>query len=269
MKIVDVVQRSPEWHSWRAGRIGGSSAAAVLGKSKFSTMYGLWLQMTLRAPAFEGNNATAAGENAEEKAKAEYEMTHGEFEVFEPICVEHEIYPTLIASLDGYSHKLKRILEIKYPSEESHEKAKLGEVPEHYWIQCQHQLACVPEANDLHYWSYREGDGALVVVERDEKFIEEILIPAILAFKELVDTDVPPPLCDKDAKWVESPEVVALCEELKAVDDKEKKNELSSKIIELAGHPKVICKDVRVTSVQRKGVHSYYKVTCYGEKGGA
>jgi putative phage-type endonuclease len=269
MKVISVEQNTPEWLAWRAGRIGASVSAAVLGKNPYTTAYQVFLEMTGRAPSFDGNAFTNAGKEAEGKARAEYEMTHGEFDVFAPICVEHELYPTLIASLDGYSENLKRILEIKYPSEKSHLLAKAGEVPEHYWIQCQHQLACVPEATRLHYWSYREGDGAMVVVDRDEKFIEDILIPAVLAFKELVETDMPPPLTEKDSKWTEAPDVVALCEELKVIDDKEKKNEISAKIIELAGHPKVLCRDVRVTAVKRNGVHSYFKVTLSSERGGA
>jgi putative phage-type endonuclease len=266
MKKINVEQNTPEWIAWRAGKIGASVSPAVLGKSNFSTAYQVWLEMTGRARAFEGNSFTEAGKEAEPKARAEYEMAHGDFEIFAPICVEHELYPTMIASLDGYNEKLKRIVEIKYPSEKSHEMAKAGEVPEHYWIQCQHQLACVPEATHLHYWSYRESDGAMVNVERDAQFIEDILIPACLAFKELVEINMPPALTEKDAKWEENPAVLELCEKLKTVEDKETKNELSAKIIELAGHPRVLCKDVRVTSVQKKGVHSYYKVTL---KGGA
>ena len=263
MKVINVQQGTDEWHAWRASGIGASESAAILGKSSFKTAYQLWLEKTNRVPGFSGNPATAAGKEAEGKAKAEYEMLHGDFEVFEPLCVEHEIYPSLIASLDGYSKKLHRIVEIKYPSQDSHEMALAGGTPEHYWIQCQHQIACVGDLPDLDYWSYREGNGAKISVPPDLRFIEEILIPSVIAFQELVNCDIAPPLTDKDAKWVEDKEILSYVDELLSTNNKDERNHLSSKIISLAGHPKVLCAQARITSVQKNGAHSYYKVTEY------
>lgn len=263
MKIIDVVQGTDEWHAWRSTGIGASDSAAVLGKSDFKTAYQLFLEMTGRVPRFTGNIATNAGKESEEKARSMFEMMHGDFETFEPICVQHPIYDFMLASLDGFNKNQSRLLEIKYPSEKSHLIALSGNVPEHYQIQMQHQLACCTDAKIGSYWSFREAYGAHVVVKPDLRFIEEILIPSIISFMELVKTDVPPALTDKDSKWEERPEIISLFQELKFIDDKEKKNALSAQIINLAGHDKVRCHLAQVTSVKRNGSHSFYKITRY------
>lgn len=265
MKIINVEQNSPNWISWRLQGFGASDSAAILGKSKFSTAYQVWLVRKGFVPAFTGNAATQAGSEAEAKARATYEILHGDFELFDPICVQHDQYDFMLASLDGYSPALKRILEIKYPSKESHELALAGFVPEHYWIQIQHQLACCDEAESAHYWSFREANGALVEVKRDQKFIDEILIPGIMAFKELIDTNTPPPLTEKDAKWMDDEDTLSWFKELLTMQHKANKDALAGAIIIKAGHPKVLTRLGRVTSVQRNGKHSYYKITANGE----
>lgn len=261
MKIVNVQQNTPEWVAWRASSFGASDSAAILGHSSFKTAYQLFLESKGFVEGFKENNATRAGHNAEEKARASYEILHGDFETFTPLCVEHEQYNFIKASLDGYSNNLKRILEIKYPSEESHNMALSGEIPKHYWIQVQHQFACVPEAIVAHYWSFRDGNGAMVEVSRDNSFINEILIPAIISFKVLVDSNTPPPLTEKDSKLMTCKESIELMTQIKLTENKEDKKDLAKKLIDLAGHPRVQTDLGRVTSVFKKGEFSYYKIT--------
>ncbi len=46
MKIVDVVQRTPEWERWRAQGVTASEAAIVLGRSPYKTPWRLWAERT-------------------------------------------------------------------------------------------------------------------------------------------------------------------------------------------------------------------------------
>lgn len=254
MIVRDIQQNTPEWLAWRMGKIGASSAAAVLGKCKYQTAYGLWLVMTGRAEGFQGNDATERGLEMEPKARASYEILN-DFVEMPATCVQHDAYPKIIASLDGLSLDGKRILEIKYPSQESHESTLSGKVPEHYWIQCQHQLMLVPDADACDYWSYREGNGALVKVVPDAPF-QALLLASELAFLKLVETDVAPPLTERDAKVVSDPIVMDLCRELlvlkedKSKSAKAKSDLLKAEVIKLGGHNKVRCGSVLISQSQ-------------------
>lgn len=263
MKVLNLTQNTPEWVAHRQNCIGASECAAILGVSKFSTPYQLFLEKKGLVPGFTGNAATQAGSEAESKARAMYEMSYGDFETFTPICIQHDQYDFMMASLDGYNENLKRILEIKYPSEESHNMALSGEVPHHYWVQMQYQLAICNEADHGHYFSFRESDGAMVEVKRDDKFINEILLPSVLAFKTLLDTNTPPPLTDSDHMLVTEGPIVDLFKELFSIDSKQKKERafLADKITQIAGHPKVKTPLGKLTSVKKNGVHSFYKFT--------
>lgn len=263
MKRLDLVQNSPEWIAYRKNCIGASDSAALLGLSKFSTPYQLFLEKKGLIPGFQGNAATQAGHNAEDKARAVYEMFHGDFETFPPMCVVHSEHEFMMASLDGYNDNLKRILEIKYPSEGSHQTALEGKVPEQYWVQMQHQLAVCDEATHGHYFSFREFDGAKVEVKRDEFFINEILLPGVLAFKTLLENNTPPPLMDIDHIYVNEEKILECFRELFKVDPKKKseRNSLSDQIVKLAGRDKVKTPIGQLSSVKRNGVHSYYKIT--------
>lgn len=254
MIVRDLQQNTPEWLAWRMGKIGASSAAAVLGECKYQTAYGLWLVMTGRAEGFRGNEATDRGLEMEPKARASYEILNGFVEML-PTCVQHNEHEKIIASLDGLSFDGKTILEVKYPSQESHERALNGEVPRHYWIQCQHQLMLVPRAEACHYWSYREGNGALVKVVPDLEF-QQFLLSAELAFLELVASDVAPSLTERDAKIVDDPAIINICEELlKLKEDKSKlakvkSDQLKAEVIKLGGHNKIRCGGVLISQSQ-------------------
>lgn len=261
MKTINLNQQDPDWFAWRDVGIGSSDVAAILGLSKFSTAYQLYLDKKGLAPRFKGNPATQAGNAVEGKARAIYEMTHGDFESFEPICIEHDSFSFMRASLDGYSDKLRRIVEIKYPSEQSHQMALNGEVPEQYMIQIQYQLAICDKADHAHYFSYRENNSAMVVIRRDLKFINEILMPAVVAFKGLLDSNTPPPLTDKDAKWMDDEDTLLLFEDIKNSKDKKYRSFLADRIISFAKHPKVRTPKGLITSVRKNGQHSFYKIT--------
>ncbi len=51
MKIVDVVQRSPDWQGWRAQGVTASEAAVVLGRSPYKTPWRLWAERTGLRPS--------------------------------------------------------------------------------------------------------------------------------------------------------------------------------------------------------------------------
>lgn len=193
MKLIQLDQRTPEWHAWRAGVIGGSDAAAVMGVSKWTTIHKLWEQKTGRRGPTPDNPAMARGREMEDEALQAWSYHTGE--IASPVCVEHEEISFVGASLDGMTFDGSLIVEIKCPGEKAHqETAETRKVPVYYWPQVQHQLACLPEAEMLHYWSYRPGHrepGILIEVRRDQAYID-MMLEKEAAFWEAVKTDTPP-----------------------------------------------------------------------------
>lgn len=262
LRIVDLVQGSPEWLAWRVGKMMASNTAAVLGKCPYSTPYEKWCEFTGRKPPFEGNEATERGKQMEDPARAAYEMHCGFIEA-KPVCLLHPTLDFIGASLDGLDMTTMIPVEIKYASERSHQLALSGEVPEHYFYQVQHQLMCVPKAPFGHYWSYRAENPALVEVQRDRR-LQAIIEDGLRAFWELVKADVPPPLAEKDAKIVTEPGIVKACQQLIQLKDrsdrdaKKESDHLKSLVIQLGGHNKIRCGNALVSrSITATGKESF------------
>jgi predicted phage-related endonuclease len=80
----------------------------------------------------------------------------------------------MLASMDGVCIDNKLILEVKCTNKKNHEMAREGKIPDYYIPQVQHQIAvcCVDQC---HYFSFDGNSGIVVVVDRDDKFIERMI----------------------------------------------------------------------------------------------
>lgn len=273
-----MIQGSPEWHEDRLKGVGASEVPSIVGLCPYGgTPHKVWLVKTRRSKGFEGNSFTQHGQETEAAARARYEFIH--MSDMAPACATHPIYSVCKASLDGISGDGKLILELKCPKGQStFDMAKAGKVPDHYMAQVQFQLA-VSGADMAHFFVYHEesGDDALVEVRPDVEY-QGKLIAAVLEFWKFVETDTPPPLTEDDVKLIESDvEIEKICNEIIARSTKPetkvdgifpiKKGKdksldaLKAKAVELAGHPKMKCGRVQVSTVLRKGVFSYHKLT--------
>lgn len=177
MKIIALDQRTPEWHAWRSGIIGGSDAPVIMGVSPWTTIHKLWaVKIGLREPQPD-NPFMARGRMMESEAMEEWAAFTGETAI--PMCVQHETLGFVGASLDGATFDGALLVEAKCPGKKDHAAAcETGRVPVKYWPQTQHQLSCVPEAELLHYWSYRPHatePRKLIEVRRDQAYIDDML----------------------------------------------------------------------------------------------
>ena len=258
MRSVDIQQNSEEWYLWRSTLIGASDSAAVLGVSPYKTAYGLWLEKVGVTQGFsQGGLAAQRGHEMEAKARASYELLYGDMKDFSPVCVLHPEDDWIGASLDGFCQEdPMRVLEIKYPSESTHQMALEGRLPDHYYCQVQHQLLCVPEAIDAHYFSFRDDDPGLVLVERDKEY-QEKLLTKLQEFRRQWVGKTPPPLTDRDSLYCEEEEVVALVREYRELPRGKKgdtrKADIKESIVQLAGHPKVKCDGLHVFPRKKEG----------------
>jgi putative phage-type endonuclease len=161
MKLIDIKQQTLEWHAWRAGGLGGSDIAAIMGVSPWVTREQLMEQkLGLRKP--DENFAMRRGTRLEPEALRL--VCHGMGKDFVPQCVQHDDCEWMRVSLDGLfttneftgDECVFEILEIKCPNWAAHEMALEGFLPKYYVPQVQYQLL-VTGAYRCIYASYNDG----------------------------------------------------------------------------------------------------------------
>ena len=259
--IIQLVQGSPEWHAHRRGLRNASETPAVLGISPWVTPYQLWLLKTGRAEQAV-NTAMQCGTTLEPLARHAYEVDTGL--VMQPLVLQDGLYS---ASLDGMTLAGDLIVEIKCPYKGAAsalwQSVEGGEVPAHYAMQVQHQLM-VSGAGQAHLWVFDGQRGLLHVVEHDPAAVEAIRA-AWDAFAVFLDTDVPPPLSDADARqrddesWTLA--AMAFVGAKREVEVATARLEASrAALVALATHPKEVGAGVTVTRFWKPGSVDYKKV---------
>lgn len=195
MKLVPHEQGTPAWLEWRKTGVGASEAAALYGESPYSTRRELWLAKKGLLPDWfiENDNDYIfnKGHEFEEQMRAEYFAMTGE--EFKPLCVVHDTYEFIIASLDGVFGN--KIFEAKLVSKEIKDDiAKRGveAIPRHHWIQMQQQLMvteamlCVYFAHDLN------GEAVVVEVFPDYEFHVSHEAKLIEFDQSIINNEEPP-----------------------------------------------------------------------------
>jgi putative phage-type endonuclease len=148
MTVHDVVQRSPEWHALRLGRLCGSRAADMLAVGAkgqpLASRANLRVQLVLERITGRTQEATFVtdamqdGIDREEVARSVYEVLSGNATRLVGFVSHDELRagcsPDAMVSDDG-------ILEIKCPIQATHwEYMKSGLVPDKYVKQCVHNM---------------------------------------------------------------------------------------------------------------------------------
>jgi putative phage-type endonuclease len=173
-----------------------------MGASPWLTSYQLWQIRTGRAEQ-PVTPAMRHGTEMEPRARAAYEAQTGL--VMQPLVLADGNYS---ASLDGITLEGDLLLEVKCPykgqSSELWQSVVAGEVPEYYAIQIQHQLM-VARAAMAHLWVFDGREGLLLEVARDEAIMANIRA-AWDGFQKYLDSDTPPPLCERDTATRDDPE---------------------------------------------------------------
>lgn len=258
-------QGSEAWHAERAKGIGGSEIAVVLGISPYKTRYQLWLEKTgLVQPAdISGLPHVQRGVLAEPVARKKMEDLLGR--KYTP-----KTWPqkgVARCSDDGYNEDINDILEIKAMGIENHQKAHLGEVPEHYRVQCIWNMG-VSGANKCYFVSVRPEDDydiAVVDILPDTAEFHEMVAEAE-KFWELVKTKTPPELSDKDCILIE--DAIFEADEQEYVELEKKKKDIEARLNELKSvfeerlgqYGSVEGKFLKMTRVNRKGNVNYKNI---------
>lgn len=261
--MTATLQERNDWLRLRKNYIGASDAPVIMNGSHYETTpFKLWQEKLGLLQRDEDNFITQRGRLKEEPARQLYEkMTNN---LMMPEIVFHKEKKFMMATLDGLSANGDIAVEIKCLGAEDHNLAQLGEVPKKYFPQLQHQLACL-DIKLLHYFSYFDGKGVIVEVERDDEYIERMYSEEKRFWDHVLNLEAPE-LCNKDfaslvgcLEWKEAAELwVRAQEQLKDATEQEKI--YRSQLIALANNQSSIGHGVRLTKVVRKGLVDYKAV---------
>lgn len=197
MKIIEgIEQNSPEWLEFRKCKIGASDAPIIMGESPWCSPLQLWERKMGIAPEQPENFSMARGKELEQQARWVFEESIRS--EFPPCVIQHDNFPWMIASLDGFSEDNHLAVEIKCPGKSDHELALKGIVPPKYRPQLQHQIE-VCGLNRIYYFSYDGKENACIEVYRDQPYIDKMMVE-LKKFHKCMATCTPPELTEKDYK---------------------------------------------------------------------
>ncbi|MDQ1280047.1 MAG: hypothetical protein QG670_1309 [Thermoproteota archaeon] len=254
-------QNTQEWLDVRKNHIGASDAPIIMGVSPWRTPYQLWQEKLGIGACQAENSAMRYGKQMEEPARLAYEKYTGN--LVSPEVVFHPTKKFMMASLDGLSFDRSIAVEIKNSNADDHQHAKNGKVPTKYYPQVQHQLACLG-INLLHYFSYRDGEGVIVEVERDHSYIESLYAEEESFWNKVLNLDSPE-LGERDFVKITDEDFTRLASEwgnltkqLALLEKKEK--EYRAALIARANGQNAKGNGITLTKIMRKGAVDYKKV---------
>lgn len=189
MKLLDLEQGSQTWLEARQQKITATDASIITGVNPWCNPYILWKRKLGLEPPQPITPAMERGMRMEDEARRAFEE-YTNIKV-KPVVVESADKSWMMASLDGLDASRKHQVEIKCPNPATHAMAKAKQVPKYYEAQIQHQLA-VTGLEWSYYFSYDGSEGAIVEVERDQAFIDEMIEKEEDFFRRLREFDPPP-----------------------------------------------------------------------------
>lgn len=154
--MTEIISNETEWHRARLQGIGGSEAAAIIGRSPWCSNVELWKRKTGRAeaPDISDNEAVKYGHDAEPLIRELFALDYGDKYLVEYggafDMVRHPEHPFIFATLDGRLVEIgtgrRGVLEIKTTSiVRSMQKEKWWRdgrpcVPDNYYCQLLWQM---------------------------------------------------------------------------------------------------------------------------------
>lgn len=259
--MSEYIQNTQAWLDLRKSKIGSSDAPIIMGVSPFTTPYQLWEEKIGLKPFKEVTEAMERGKRLEPEARRKFEQQIGMD--FFPEVRQHPQYDWMLASLDGINLEGNRAVEIKCPGTQDHQIALDGKVPEKYIPQLQHQME-VCDLDFIFYFSFNGSSGIILEIERDEKFIQDMLKKEQEFFRCMKEFD-PPHLSDKDfiqrddEEWKKSAiKWVTVQVQIKSLQTEEEY--LRKELIAMAGSHNTMGSGVRLSKVIRKGNVDYKSI---------
>ncbi|KZX56679.1 DNA recombination protein [Stutzerimonas xanthomarina] len=194
MKVIDVQQRSAEWHAWRKGGVSATSCAVIMDQNPDKTKLQLWRELVGldTPPDLACIPQVRRGVKFEPVALQAFEERYGQLGL--PICAESSDYPFMRASFDGLLAGNEPV-EIKNLSDDNHlEVLALREKSKAYRLyrwQLLHQMI-VSGASRGYLWCWSpKHEPICLVVDLNEAVAQQI-IAAERRFWDMVESLTPP-----------------------------------------------------------------------------
>jgi putative phage-type endonuclease len=199
VKILNVVQGSQDWHDLRKIKLGASCAPIICGISPYSTPLELYQKMKGLINEDDNNDwAKERGKRLEKEAIQLFENTE-QLKTFQPVG-QSDIHDCLIASMDAVNvDDVKVCAEIKCLNIDDHSKTYMGDIPDIYFPQLQHQMF-VFELEQIAYISYNPDaliEYTKTIIKRDDGWLAKY-IPKALGFMSALMKNEPPQKTDRD-----------------------------------------------------------------------
>jgi putative phage-type endonuclease len=195
---ITLIPRSPEWHAFRCGSLGGSDIAAALGRTQkgwASTRIDVATRLLIERLTGKPMETWVSrpmqrGIDLEPEARRAY-VFRTDNDVVECDPVRHPAIAWAHASPDGLIGD-DGMAQFKCPLEKAHIALLMGaQVPADYVMQCQWEMACARRAwsDFVSYQPDFPASMQLVIrrIERDQEYIAELEEQAAL-FLDEVDT---------------------------------------------------------------------------------
>lgn len=192
MAIIDLKQRTPDWHRWRKGKIGSSDIATIARLNPYKTPQQLYDEWITETKEEVDNEHTRRGVELEEDALFLYNSMVSPRHALSPVCMEGTIDSRFIASLDGYNEDTRQAVEIKCPTPSNFEKFRF-KIPDMYIAQMNWQMM-VADLDQMDFFAYIETNGVeeslRKTIPKDHKLINSLFTKAC-DFLERVDSFEP------------------------------------------------------------------------------
>lgn len=169
-EIIDIEQGTPEWLALRKTKITATDASVIMGCNPWKTKLQLYNEKISEENNEVTNEHMQRGTLLEPFARALFTIKTG-IKVKPAVIVND----WTMASLDGLSECGKHAVEIKCPHKQKSSGALSKKIPLIYYPQVQH-IIWVLNLSKMSYFSFVGVDGIVVVVERDEEFIEKMIL---------------------------------------------------------------------------------------------
>ncbi len=186
-----------EWLAWRRKGIGGSDAPAITGDSPFSTQFDVWLEKTGQFESDTTDNEPMYwGRTLEEVVAREFAKRTGKKVRRVNAILQHPEHDIMLANLDRVVVGEDAGLECKTTNPFFKET---DGCPGHYVVQCQHCMSV--SGKSKWYIAVLVGGQRFHIyeIERDDAYINEVLIPAEKEFWRMVQENEMPPIDGSEA----------------------------------------------------------------------
>lgn len=185
---IDLTPNTRRWLTFRETRVTATDISAIMGNSPWKSLATLYGQKKGLVDPEPMNEAMERGIALEGEARIWFYRKTGL--LMNPEVVVCDKNARFMASLDGIDFYNTCILEIKCPGKKTIDLASKGEIPIYYRDQIQWQLNCSGVSTG-YYCAYDGQDGHIIRVDRDQDYIDKMIIEAE-KFLWNLDNDVPP-----------------------------------------------------------------------------